>query len=538
MEPDALQRENKPLERRVILTGVLRRDYAGILLAGLAMSVGWGFRGDYGHEAGAMVPGALLGMAMCLGSGREDWWKRSAIVGLFGAIGWAFGGQMSYGRIIGYTASSSLPNVAYGYACLFIIGGLWAGIGSGVLAMSLTRPFSSLNAFTAPLTGLMVVWMGLDVTGLSERLVEKWPMHDTDWVAATSAVVVAIVCARIFPSSRPACMLIGRLGLSWWLGYLLLTVVLNLHMTPPRSDNWSGCVGLFIGLLTYLMRQRESAACVMMSWGFLFGGIGFVAGDFVNMLGRGQWGPIGAYASLQGLDYWKWMEQLFGLIMGLGIGWVFLRRLQNRAVVQEERPSRWLQMGAVIFLLILMFWANFHKTVRNWRLAEAIPETILGVGVGHVILLIALLLSFAVIAGLNGLRRQEQTLPPASPLRRNQGLFLIILWVAVVGALLQAFPRMSSPAVFLVHVTFWITASICSLIVACLPAVSTRGRSGRTPPWAGSWTLGRHFWSCCLLTLVFVLALAQLTVLSHEGDLPGSHRRFGISDESISPSGN
>ena len=40
MEPDALQRENKPLERRVILTGVLRRDYAGILLAGLAMSVG------------------------------------------------------------------------------------------------------------------------------------------------------------------------------------------------------------------------------------------------------------------------------------------------------------------------------------------------------------------------------------------------------------------------------------------------------------------------------------------------------------------
>ena len=32
---------------------------AGIVLSALAMSVGWGFRGDYGHEAGAMVPGAL-----------------------------------------------------------------------------------------------------------------------------------------------------------------------------------------------------------------------------------------------------------------------------------------------------------------------------------------------------------------------------------------------------------------------------------------------------------------------------------------------
>ena len=36
------------------------------------------------------------------------------------SVGWAFGGQMSYGRIIGYTASSSLPDVFYGYACLFI----------------------------------------------------------------------------------------------------------------------------------------------------------------------------------------------------------------------------------------------------------------------------------------------------------------------------------------------------------------------------------------------------------------------------------
>ncbi len=46
----------------------------GILLAGLTMSVGWGIRGDYGHEAGAMIPGALLGLAVCLAGGREDWW--------------------------------------------------------------------------------------------------------------------------------------------------------------------------------------------------------------------------------------------------------------------------------------------------------------------------------------------------------------------------------------------------------------------------------------------------------------------------------
>ena len=46
--------------------------FVGVVLSGLAMSVGWGFRGDYGHEAGAMVPGALLGLAICLASGRQD----------------------------------------------------------------------------------------------------------------------------------------------------------------------------------------------------------------------------------------------------------------------------------------------------------------------------------------------------------------------------------------------------------------------------------------------------------------------------------
>ncbi len=58
----------------------------GIILSGLAMSVGWGFRGDYGHEAGAMVPGALLGLSICLASGRQDRWQRSTIMAIIAAI--------------------------------------------------------------------------------------------------------------------------------------------------------------------------------------------------------------------------------------------------------------------------------------------------------------------------------------------------------------------------------------------------------------------------------------------------------------------
>src|SRR6516165_8349476 len=136
-----------------------------ILLAALSMSVGWGFRGDYGHEAGAMVPGALLGLAISLTSRRPDWQSRGVTLAFLGAIGWAFGGQMSYGKVIGYTLHSSFPDVHYGYYSLFLIGGLWGGIGAGILAQGLTESSETLGRWWPPLVILWCVWQVLDFTG-------------------------------------------------------------------------------------------------------------------------------------------------------------------------------------------------------------------------------------------------------------------------------------------------------------------------------------------------------------------------------------
>jgi len=503
------------------------------------MSVGWGFRGDYGHEAGAMVPGALLGLAICLGSGREDWLKRSAIIGMCGAIGWAFGGQMSYGRIIGYTASCSLPNVAYGYGCLFIVGGLWAGIGCGLLAMSLTQPGSYLERFVGPLAALLAVWVAMHLTGLTQILVERWYLHDTDWVGASSAVIVAILYGLALPRTRPACVLIGILAGSWWAGYLLLTVALDLHMTPPRSDNWSGCTGLFVGLIVYLVRRRDRAATTMMAWGFLSGGIGFVVGDFVNMLGRAQWGPIGHFGSLQGLDYWKWMEQLFGLIMGLGVARAFLRIMQPRLVkMAKDRPQRWLETGALFFLLVLMFWANLHKNVKSWKSGDYVPDLLLGMDVEYGFLIIAVMLSAIPILAIVRHHRKRLSIAPGTDYGKAQLLFLTILWVAIIGALLQVFPRISDKAVLFVHFTFWVTGAACSIIALCLPASPGPRQMGTQSPPDGTWRLGKKYWACCVLISILVLLLSYLTVLSHNEDLPGSHLRFSPrSDVPAHPNG-
>ena len=491
------------------------------------MSVGWGFRGDYGHEAGAMVPGALLGLAICLASGRPDWWRRSTIMAFCGAVGWAFGGQMSYGRIIGYTAGSSLTNVAYGYGCLFLIGGLWAGIGSAILALGVTQPRSYLEKFAGPLVALWLVWFAMDFSGLTERLVERWYLNDTDWFAALSALLVACIYALLVPRSRPACFFIMLLAGGWLAGYIILTGLLGLHMTPPRSDNWSGCVGLFVAVVFYLIRQKNLAVLNVTLFGFLAGGVGFAVGDFVQMLGRAQWGPVGRFEALQGLDYWKWMEQLFGLIMGIGVGLVFLRRLRPKLVPPtEDRDVGNLNTIGLLFLLIVMMWANLHKNVINWAKGNHIPEHLLGIPAQWWFLIVGLILSAMILVAIIRRRRQDLPLAPSGDFGRGQLLFLVILWITVAGAFTQALPAMAGKGIFFVHVTFWITAGICSLIVLGLsgkPGIQPEAQITASDQF---WKSKMRHWISWLLIPILIILLTYLTVSSHDEPIPGSHLRF------------
>jgi len=100
------------------------RAFPFILLPALLTGYGWGYRGTVGHEAGAMVPGALIGLGLCLASGRADWHRRAAVAGLCGAVGWAWGGSLSYMEQTFYVASDSFVDVLYGHAALFLLGGL------------------------------------------------------------------------------------------------------------------------------------------------------------------------------------------------------------------------------------------------------------------------------------------------------------------------------------------------------------------------------------------------------------------------------
>ena len=68
------------------------------LFPAATMSLGWGLRGFIGGGSlGAMIPGAMLGLALCLLFGRT---RDIGLIAAFAAVGIGFGGQETYGQTV------------------------------------------------------------------------------------------------------------------------------------------------------------------------------------------------------------------------------------------------------------------------------------------------------------------------------------------------------------------------------------------------------------------------------------------------------
>ncbi|MBI2424484.1 MAG: hypothetical protein HYV27_16760 [Candidatus Hydrogenedentes bacterium] len=180
------------------------------LLAALSLSVGWGVRGNFGHEYGAMLPGALTALAVCLMSGREDWWRRVPYFAFFGALGWGFGGSISYMQVIAYTHSGHWPSQAYGFFCLFLIGFLWAGMGGAGTAWPAVATREKLTEMFRPLSWIFAFWFMLsfvyayletreatyaDATWARQASLLYW--MDTDWIE-TLVALAALCCFDVW----------------------------------------------------------------------------------------------------------------------------------------------------------------------------------------------------------------------------------------------------------------------------------------------------------------------------------------------------
>lgn len=349
---------------------------AGVLLVALSLSIGWGIRGNWGHEYGAMIPGALAALAACLLPGREDWRRRAVYFAFFGALGWSFGGSMSYGRVLGYTHSASLPDTVYGFAMTFVIGFLWGAVGGAGCALPAFLDRKRLAEFFPPLVAIFAAWLLMDAValplasrgGFEQRL--DW--YDTDWLGVLVLIVATLTYVAWRRAISPAASLILQMAGGWWAGFLLLVVLLGLRMTPPRGDNWAGMLGMTVALLIYCFRNGLPAVAWTAIVTGTFAGVGFSFGLLVRGLG---------IASGIAANWHSVLEQSFGFIAGIGVALCMGYIAARSPRLQDNDDARdWTEPFALAFLLLVVTYLNISKNVWSvWLPNKVVPPAMIGI---------------------------------------------------------------------------------------------------------------------------------------------------------------
>lgn len=449
-----------------------------LLLCGFSLCVGWGIRGNFGHEYGAAIPGALAAVAMVLIVGRPDWLHRVHYFAMFGAIGWSFGGSMSYMQVVGYTHSSQSATVLYGYANLFVIGFLWAAIGGAGTALPALLSHEKLTLFFTPMVAIFIGWSIQAVlvdlffsVGRMRRHESRLYWYDTDWLAAVVATVATVIVVIFRGQFDIATTLILHIAVGWFIAFLLLVNLLKLRMTPPRGDNWAGCVGMVIGVLVYCWRyQQGGIAFATLMTGFL-GGLAFSGGQLLKLLYirtglRTNWHSV--------------MEQTQGLLFGLGLAVAFgMLSTQAPEVSVDPNLSRWTGVFAVCFVLVGLTYLNHRKAAGTWiEQVEQLPEKPLGLPVSGwlraskgwigwfelIYLAIGIALAWLLIAHL----RHPLAFIPESWLGKGQWLYLIFLWWVVIFNFERALVGFS-PHRLVTEGVITFNAVVCTLLVALGP---------------------------------------------------------------------
>jgi hypothetical protein len=210
-------------------------------LGAVAMSLGWGLRGSIGGGSlGAMIPGAMIGLVLCLMLQRRS---DAGLIAAFAAIGVGFGGQETYGQTVGL----SLQPDTYWWAILgFVIkGAAWGLLGGAFIGIALERQ-----------------------------------RYTTTQLLAGFAIMV----------------------FGTWLGWQYLNnpklIYFSNRLDRPREELWAG---LWLGGLFLLAWLRSHVPALFALYGAIGGGIGFGLGASLQPMGRVVWAgmPLGWWKAME-----------------------------------------------------------------------------------------------------------------------------------------------------------------------------------------------------------------------------------------------
>lgn len=293
-----------------------------MLLGAMAGGLGWGIRGQYGHETGAMLAGLLVSLTLTL-----LFCKDASLLAVARAVAWCtvgigFGGSMTYGQTIGLTQNAAVIGnwhaFGWGMLGLAIKGGLWIGFGGAFFGIGL----GGVRYRAGELLLLMLFLIGLGALGI--------------WLFNEPYDVPNRVLPRIYFSAN------------WeW------EPSINLK---PRHEVWGGYLVALSGLLLYASWVKKDGLALRMGlWGILGGAVGFPLGQSLQAFHA--WN-IDLFHSprLAAMDplinWWNWMETTFGLTLGAALG-LGLWSCRSRIKVGSQVPEVSLSFPGELLLLFV-----------------------------------------------------------------------------------------------------------------------------------------------------------------------------------------
>ncbi|RUL85921.1 hypothetical protein [Tautonia sociabilis] len=220
----------------------------------LAVGLGWGIRGDFGHNVGAMYPGAALGLALAFVSGQRSLFRWMPILAALSALAIGSGGTMSYGLLHGYAQADTFINYSYGFLTLFLQGSAWGTFGGALI-------------------GLML---------------ERRPMRTSDWLGLGGSILIG----------------------GWLIGFLVVRG-LGFQINPPRNNSSIVFMGAAIGQFIWLACNDRPTGLRGAFLGYVGFGLGMAGGRLLGNLANVMQGEFGFT-----INHWNVMEVSCGLIGG------------------------------------------------------------------------------------------------------------------------------------------------------------------------------------------------------------------------------
>jgi len=324
----------------------------------------------------------------------------------------------------------------------------------------------------------------------------------------------------------------------------------GLRLMPPRSDDWAGIVGVFIAGLIWSRRHGLAPVSNVMSIGFILGGISFATVPMIRFVLRypgHPWrfpeGVPQALAHYQSANWHSILEQMHGFGHGLAIAIAMAMLWRRQPYDAREGRVGGSTVGvSVFFVWFIVGFLNLYKLVETWVGNRSVPPTLKAPLLDFIELspfawFCIVWWTAATVGGLLLLMHQRRRLEivPDTWTGKGQLLYVVFLWLIVIGNLDRAIPGFTNGRM----VTEWVlfmNASLATLLIVALPGrtqqhtidehgTGRHAHQARWPSLAATWLYG------LAAATVLIGIYGSSTLAMYQQDLEGkpwaNHRRFG-----------